>query len=349
MSDSLSFSALVLTASGALLGTDWLRPGVYRSTDGGATWSPSGAPEERFYGLAVDPGSGTIYGPTSGAVLQTTDGGDSWRTAPADLAFGEIVTAPSDPATTYAGTFTNGARLVKSVDHGQTWAAADTGILSTVISALAFAPGLPATLYAANLGPPVLKSTDGGRTWHSASRGLGGADVSTFAVAPRRPRTIFAGTQSSGLFKTADGGRSWLRIPIGFPAKARARVAAVAADPQHPDTVYVAACRGNGCVGPGVFLKTVDGGATWRRITALPWLVQAIAIDPRRPARFSPGQRKAASSEAETEAAAGNGSHACPASAGRRRTWPFRGPSSRSRSTRSTPAPSTQAAKPAAS
>jgi photosystem II stability/assembly factor-like uncharacterized protein len=129
-------------------------------------------------------------------------------------------------------------------------------------------------------------------TWHSASAGLGGTDVSTFAVAPRRPRTIFAGSESSGLFKTADGGQSWRRTPIGFPAKAHVRVPAVAADPQHPNTVYVAACRGNGCVGPGVFLKTVDGGATWRKITALPWLVQAIAIDPRRTSTVFAGTAK---------------------------------------------------------
>ena len=223
MPDTLSFSALVFTASGALLGTDVSRPGVYRSTDGGTTWSPSGAPEETFYGLSVDPGSGTIYGQTSGAVFQTTNGGDSWQPAPADLAYGEIVTAPNDPATSYAGSFTHAADIVKSVDHGQTWAAADKGILSTVITSLAFVPADPATLYAGtSLGNPVVKSTDRGRTWHSASAGLGDAQVNTLAVVPRRPRTIFAGSESSGLFKTADGGRSWRRVPIGFPAKAPA-------------------------------------------------------------------------------------------------------------------------------
>ena len=46
MPEPLSFSVLALTASGALLGTDASRPGVYRSTDGGTTWSPSGAPGE---------------------------------------------------------------------------------------------------------------------------------------------------------------------------------------------------------------------------------------------------------------------------------------------------------------
>ena len=144
-----------------------------------------------------------------------------------------------------------------------------------MVTTLAFVPTGPATLYAGTLGNQVLKSTDRGRTWHSASTGLGNASVSTLAVAPRRPHTIFAGTQWNGLFKSADGGLSWRRVPIGFPAKAQARVPAVAVDPQHPDTAYVAACRGGGCVGPGVFLKTRDGGATWRRITTVPWLVQA--------------------------------------------------------------------------
>jgi photosystem II stability/assembly factor-like uncharacterized protein len=283
MSDAFSFHALVLTASGALLGADLSRPGVYRSTDGGATWKPAGAPAKTFYGLSVDPGSGTIYAQASGATFQTTDGGDSWQRTPPDLTNAEIVTAPSDPATAYAGSLTNGASLLKSVDRGHTWAAADRGILSTVISSLAFVPGAPATLYGANLGPPeVVKSIDSGRTWHPASAGLGGAYVSTFAVEPRRPSTIFAATQSSGLFKTTDGGRRWRRVPIGFPAKADVRVAAVAADPQQPETVYAAACPGIECVGPGAFLKTVDGGATWRKITGLPRLAEAIAIDPRR-------------------------------------------------------------------
>ena len=274
MSTPLSFSALVLTASGALLATDESRPGVFRSTDGGTTWGLAGLAGKTIYPLIADPGSGAIYATTNSgaAVFQTTDDGDSWQTAPANLAFGQIVTDPSDPATVYAA---GGDGLVKSVDHGHTWAAADKGIVSTLISSIALVPGSRATLYAGT-GGRVFKSTDRGLTWRAETAGLDGASVRTLAVAPQHPRTIFAGTWS-GLFKSADAGVTWNRIQTGFPAEV---VPAVAIDPQHPSTVYASACRG-GCGGPGSFLKTIDGGATWRQITTIPGPVQSLAIDPR--------------------------------------------------------------------
>ena len=232
MPEPLSLSFLALTASGALLGADPSRPGVYRSTDGGRTWSLSGVPGDKIGAFTVDGASGAIYVTTYGGKLfETTDGGDSWQTAPTDLAYGAIVTDPSDPATSYAAAWGNPAGIVKSVDHGHTWTAADKGVHSTVITSLAFVPTGPATLYAGTLGNQLFKSTNRGRTWRSASAGLGNSSVSTLAVEARRPHTIFAGTQWSGLFKTTDGGLSWHRVPIGFPAKAQARVPAVAVGP----------------------------------------------------------------------------------------------------------------------
>jgi photosystem II stability/assembly factor-like uncharacterized protein len=283
----LWFEELALTASGALLATAGGPPPgayLYRSSDGGTTWSHSGPPGEMIGGLIVDRGSGTIYvTTTSGAVFQTSDGGHSWHTAPADLAGRyEIVTDPSDPATIYATA--DAGRLLKSVDHGHTWKAADAGIVSTVISTLALVPGSPATLYAAASGTefPLAKSTDRGRTWHSASAGLGEASVVTLAVDPQRPRAIFAGTRGSGLFESADGGLHWSRVQIGIPKSVAVTVLAIAADPQRPNTVYIAACRGADCGvgGPGSFLKTVDGGVTWQKITSMPGWVQSLAIDP---------------------------------------------------------------------
>jgi photosystem II stability/assembly factor-like uncharacterized protein len=283
VSDPITLSALALTPSGALLGTtDWPRPRLLRSADGGATWNPSGPPGAAIGALTVDQGSGTVYATaTGGAVFRTSDGGDSWQTAPADLAYAEIATDPRDPGTIYA---TAHATLVKSIDHGQTWKAADKGIVSTLISTLALVPGSPTTLYAGTPGTgiPVVKSTDRGRTWHSVSAGLGAASVTMLTVDPQRPRTIFAGTYGSGLFKSVDGGRSWSRVQIGIPRKVLVTVSAIAADPQHPNTAYIAACRGGGCGagGPGTFLKTVDGGATWRPITTMPGWVQSLAIAP---------------------------------------------------------------------
>jgi photosystem II stability/assembly factor-like uncharacterized protein len=298
-STPLSLSALALTSSGALLATDQSRPGVFRSTDGGTTWSPAGLAGETIVALTSDPGSGAIYATTydatnhSEAVFETTDGGETWQPASANFAWFGTVTDPNDPATVYA---TTNDGIVKSVDHGSNWAAADTGIVSMMIGPVALAPGRPATLYAVD-GDSIFTSTDSARTWHEEAAGPDGTDVVTLTVSPRRPRTIFASTLG-GLFESDDGGLRWSPIQTGYPGKL---VRAVAIDLQHPSTIYIGACQSEygECItsSPGGFRKTVDGGATWQPIAGVPLVttvvrgghvlhltaaVQSLAIDPHR-------------------------------------------------------------------
>ena len=240
MATPLSLRSLALTSSGALLATDLARPGVFRSTDGGTTWTPAGLAAETIYALTVDPGSGAIYATTQrGGPFVTTDGGDTWQTAPTNFAWFGTVTDPSDPATVYA-TMNDG--VVKSVDHGQTWATADKGIVSQLISALAVAQGSPATLYAVG-GGAVFKSTNLGRTWRAETTGLDGTDVVTLAAGPRK---ILAGTRSNGLFGSSDAGVHWSRVQTPSPSNT---VDTLAIDPQHPHTMFVVACHG-GCGAP---------------------------------------------------------------------------------------------------
>jgi photosystem II stability/assembly factor-like uncharacterized protein len=53
--------------------------GVFKSTDGGASWSSTGLPAVAV-GLAVDPlNTSTVYAATSTTVFQSLDGGGSWR------------------------------------------------------------------------------------------------------------------------------------------------------------------------------------------------------------------------------------------------------------------------------
>jgi photosystem II stability/assembly factor-like uncharacterized protein len=58
-------------------------------------------------------------------------------------------------------------------------------------------------------------------------------------------------------------------------------VRALAIDPQHPRTIYVADC-GGACAG-GTLQRTYNGGASWTPITGIPWAVQSLAIDPKHP------------------------------------------------------------------
>jgi photosystem II stability/assembly factor-like uncharacterized protein len=185
-----------------------LRSGVYKSTDGGASWiavmliDPSaydGSGGEGFYcgcggvlALAIDPlVPTTVLGVTGAFTYQ-----NYWR---------EFVvwTAPGF--------------VIKSTDGGTTWAtsAAVGGYDPVSIPTLAIAPRTdlqtPTTLYAGTVGygGDVLKSADGGTTW-SGSRltDLGG--VSAVAIEPLNPTTIYAGTSGvGGVLKSTDGGTTW--------------------------------------------------------------------------------------------------------------------------------------------
>ena len=124
----------------------------------------------------------------------------------------------------------------------------------------------------------MFKSSDGGRTWRF-ERGLGTSAVDTLAFDPQDARTLYAvESWHGGMFKSSDAGVHWLRMQTPFPSKG---VRALAIDPRHPRTLYVADC-GGACSG-GTLQKTADGGATWTRITGIPWAVQSLAIDPRHP------------------------------------------------------------------
>ena len=62
--------------------------------------------------------------------------------------------------------------VFKSTDSGGTWTAANTGLTSRSVYALAIDPTSPATLYAGTHGGGVFKSTDSGGTWAAANTGL---------------------------------------------------------------------------------------------------------------------------------------------------------------------------------
>src|SRR3989449_3553889 len=110
--------------------------GVFKSTDGGASWSASGL--INVSALAIDPLTPTtLYAGTSvfGGVFKSTDGGVSWN-ATGSLPGAVFVFDPLTPSTLYAGTV--GASpdylgdLYKSTDGGASWSPA--GLFSPFVS-----------------------------------------------------------------------------------------------------------------------------------------------------------------------------------------------------------------------
>jgi hypothetical protein len=118
--------------------------GVYKSTDGGATWSTS-----------------------NGAIAP-------WSTANGTfIDVRRIVVDPAAPQTLYIGTFGRG--VYKSTDGASSW----SNVLAPTaqIGCLLVVPGSPSTVYVCVDGNGIQRTTDGAATWTDDSQGLPTQDV----------------------------------------------------------------------------------------------------------------------------------------------------------------------------
>jgi len=194
--------------------------GVYRSADGGDTWTSVGLKQSRTIARIVvsptDPNTvwvaamGDLWqpGPERGC-YKTADGGKTWQAvlgAPAPYAgkvgCGDLAIDPSNPGTLYAALYAR---------QRTPWS---------------FVAG-PAYTDGKDLGG-IFKSTDGGATWRKLEKGLPGATGRIgLAVSRKQPRTVYAIVQSEeggqtgidevrsrrgGVFRSDDGGESWTRV-----------------------------------------------------------------------------------------------------------------------------------------
>jgi len=259
--------------------------GVFKTTDGGATWSAAhtGLTSVIIMSLAIDPATpATLYAGTSGSgVFKSTDGGGTWKITNIGLKNSTVESLAIDrelPTTLYAGT--SGGGVFKSIDSGANWNAANTGITKAYVSALAIDPTRPTTLYAGTL-DSVFKSMDGGANWSAANIGLTGIHVVALAIDPVRPDIIYAGTYSRGVFKSTDGGGTWSAANTGLEST---DVPALAIDPQTPATLYA------GTFQLGVF-RSLNGGENWSRLSTgmLANVVNALVIDPQLPTSLYAG------------------------------------------------------------
>jgi len=97
---------------------------VYKSTDGGGSWTPAnrGLPASLTLVLAIDPSnSARLYAATGVGVFRSTDGGANWS-AGGNLptsASSFVISGGTGPNSIYAGTW--GAGVFKSTDGGLTW------------------------------------------------------------------------------------------------------------------------------------------------------------------------------------------------------------------------------------
>lgn len=253
--------------------------GVYRSSDGGATWSAVNAGLGNFdvLSLGVSPSDPqrVIAGTAAGGYL-SVNGGSTWSpiaTLPGPT-IADIVFDPAFAQTAYAAA-AEGA-LAKSTNGGATWTAIGANAAAKKPLTLAIDPSHTATIYAGTLDDGVYKSSDGGASFTASNSGLSNLHVSALVVDPTTPATVYAGTLNGGAFKSTDGGASWSTFAFGVFGT---DVAALAAD--SAGTIYLANRSG--------VYETALGGLTWTAIRNTDGFSNALAVGPGAPGRLFVG------------------------------------------------------------
>src|SRR5712671_6279687 len=185
---------------------------------------------------------------------------------------------PRNAATLYAGGV--GSGVFKSADGGRSWSAVNDGLTNLTILDLAIDPSTtPSTVYAATGGSGVFRSTDGGESWSQIGPPVPGPNAYVVAVDPVVPTTLYACIRA-WLMKSTDAGMSWTTGSTGAE-----NVSDLAIDAANPSTIYAAGAMATP-TGGGLY-KTLDGGATWRKVTwglfdasGRDYDVSRVAIDP---------------------------------------------------------------------
>lgn len=194
--------------------------GVFRSEDGGRswTWSGEGLTADPWFpsfstvaALALDPSMpGGIWAAGWSGLHHSADHGRTWTrvTSLPEAAFEAVAVDPNNPRKVWAvsqGGGPNFPTVFRSEDGGATWQ--ETHFAAYLLDGLAVSP--TGTVFVSTLGP-LNRSTDGGVTWQETSaRG-----VVSVVPDPAHPGTIWAGG-ILGLYRSRDDGQTWETVTTG--------------------------------------------------------------------------------------------------------------------------------------
>ncbi|MBL7923146.1 MAG: T9SS type A sorting domain-containing protein [Bacteroidia bacterium] len=208
--------------------------GIWKTTDGGATWAQQGAGS--IFNASSFPNVVHFWDANNGFAMgdpnpsnwfelyTTTDGGTTWTRTPqanipAPLAGEYGIVGHYEVQGDTLWFDTNKGRVYRTVDRGLNWTVASTGITVPANGAIdicfySSTNGL-ARLYNATTGGNTMRITsDGGTTWTAATPvgNFFGSDVQAVPGTPSRLVSTGAATGFIGSSYSDDGGLNWTTI-----------------------------------------------------------------------------------------------------------------------------------------
>ncbi|MCK9219374.1 MAG: PKD domain-containing protein [Bacteroidales bacterium] len=199
--------------------------GIFKSLDGGITWTPSqtGMGNVTVCRIIQHPTNSQIYiAATTSGIYRSTDGGTNWVQTKTG-GFKDILFKPNDPNFIYA---VAGADFYRSTDNGLSFVKITSGLTSGQRAVIAVTPANPAYVY-------FLQSNNGSGfqgLFRSTNSGL------TFSTQSTTPNILNYDCSSN-----ATGGQAWYDL-------------ALAADPNNAEIIFVGGIN---------VQKSINGGVTW--------------------------------------------------------------------------------------
>jgi photosystem II stability/assembly factor-like uncharacterized protein len=285
--------------------------GLYRSIDGGTTWTLAGL-SGSFSALAVSPNFAQdemlLVIDADGNLYLSHDAGDNWEPV-----IGITLDSSGRFSIAFSPTFAGDGVIMiassadpgpyRSLDSGQSWATAgwydpahdyQDGLIGGGVQDLALAPNQDwsGIAYAATRAG-VARSPYGGSSWNQRNKDLPRPAVRTLAHAPGQPQIWLAGTayfeqvrfdsgtllpDAGAIHYSYDSGQTWRQVSGRLP-----RLNAVAFSPNFAQDQTAFAAAGmigqHGFVEGGLYRST-DGGKHWTAVTPAATAFTTLAVSP---------------------------------------------------------------------